>query len=63
MRTLERQFELNENDEVRDRGGEHAGKSTSGNIKQSTPRYWLRVIDDDIKYIFSLSREQNLQVW
>ena len=54
--TLEGQFELNENDKVRYRGGEHAGQSTPGDLEQATPRDWLGVVDDvhDLLYVCSI---------
>ena len=53
MYFLEGQFELNENNEVSDRGGDHVGQSTPGDLKQAAPRDWLGVVDDvhDLFYI------------
>ena len=55
-RTLEGQFELNENNKVGYRGGEHAGESTSADLKQATPRDWLSVVDNvhHLLYICSI---------
>ena len=46
LSTSEGQFELDENNEVGDRGGDHAGQSTPGDLEQATPRDWLGVVDD-----------------
>ena len=46
MCTSEGQFELNENDEICDTGGEHAGQSTASDGEHPTPRDRLRVIDN-----------------
>ena len=56
FRNLEGQFELNENNEVSDRGGEHVGQSTPGDLKQAAPRDWLGVVDDvhDLLYLGSI---------
>ena len=57
---LEGQFELDENDKVGDRGGEHAGQSAPADLKQATPRDWLSVVDDvhDLLYVCSILRCQ-----
>ena len=57
---LEGQFELNENDKVGYRGGDHAGESPPGDLKQATPRDWLRVVDDvhDLLYVCSILQGQ-----
>ena len=44
--TLERQLELDKNDKIGDRGGEHAGQGAPGDLEQATPRDWLGVVDD-----------------
>ena len=44
--TLERQLELDENNKIGDRGGEHAGQSAPSDLEQATPRDWLGVVDD-----------------
>ena len=56
MSTLEGQFELNENDKVSDRGGDHVGQSPPGDLKQAAPRDWLGVVDDvhDLLYLGSI---------
>ena len=44
--TLKGQFELDENDKVGYRGGDHVGQSTPSDLEQATPRDWLGVVDD-----------------
>ena len=58
--TLERQFELNENNQIRYRGGEHTGESTPGDLKHSTPRDWLSVVDNvhNLLYICPILQSQ-----
>ena len=53
---LEGEFELNENNKVGYRGGDHASESTSADLKQATPRDWLSVVDDvhDLLYVCSI---------
>ena len=57
---LEGQFELNENDKVGYRGGDHAGESTPGDLKQATPRDWLSVVDNvhNLLYICPILQSQ-----
>ena len=54
------QFELNENDKVCYRGGDHAGQSAPGDLKQPAPRDWLRVVDDvhDLLYLCTVLQGQ-----
>ena len=57
MCILKGQLELNENDEVSDTGGEHAGEGTASDGEHPTPRDRLRVIDNvhhllDISSVF-----------
>ena len=58
--TLEGQLELDENNQVGDRGGDHAGQSTPGDLEQATPRDWLSVVDDvhDLLYVCSILQGQ-----
>ena len=60
FRSLEGQFELNENNQVGDRGGDHAGQSTPGDLEQATPRDWLSVVDDvhHLLYVCSILQGQ-----